>query len=81
MRSLPVCDQRWRPALTAVWSVVWLPQIIVDQAERYGAIGITFGIFTWLYALSLALVAGAVVAGAVEDVRQERSPALRGFPV
>ncbi len=67
--------------LTAVWSIVWLPKIIVDNAERYGAIGITFGIFTWLYALSLALVAGAVVAGAVEDVRQDRKPALRAFPV
>lgn len=67
--------------LTAIWSVVWLPTIIVDQAERYGPIGITFGIFTWLYALSLALVAGALVAGAVEDVRQQRKPALRGFPV
>ena len=67
--------------LTAVWSVVWLPRVIVDQAERFGAIGITFGIFTWLYALALALVAGAVVAGAIEDVRQGRSPALRGFPV
>ncbi len=67
--------------LTAIWSVVWLPRIIIDQAERYGAIGITFGIFTWLYALSLALVAGAVVAGAVEDVRQGRKPAPRGFPV
>lgn len=67
--------------LTAIWSVVWLPEIIISQAERYGPIGITFGIFTWLYALSLALVAGAVAAGAVEDVRQHRRPALRGFPV
>ena len=67
--------------LTAVWSIVWLPKIIVDNAERFGAIGITFGIFTWLYALSLALVAGAVVAGAVEDVRQNRKPGLRAFPV
>lgn len=67
--------------LTAVWSILVLPKIIVDNAERFGAIGITFGIFTWLYALSLALVAGAVVAGAVEDVRQNRSPATRAFPV
>ena len=68
-------------ALTGIWSVVWLPTLIVDQAERYGAIGITFGIFTWLYALSLALVAGAVAAGAVEDVRLGRTPAPRSFPV
>lgn len=67
--------------LTGVWSVVWLPDIIMDNAARFGAIGITFGIFTWLYALSLALVAGAVVAGAVEDVRQDRKPAVRDFPV
>jgi uncharacterized BrkB/YihY/UPF0761 family membrane protein len=67
--------------LTGIWSVVWLPRVIVDQAERFGAIGITFGIFTWLYALALALVAGALVAGAIEDVRLGRSPALRGFPV
>jgi uncharacterized BrkB/YihY/UPF0761 family membrane protein len=65
----------------AVWSTIWLPEVIINQAERYGAIGITFGIFTWLYALSLALVAGAVVAGAVEDVRQDRKPAVREFPV
>ncbi len=67
--------------LTGVWSIVWLPKVIVDNAERFGAIGITFGIFTWLYALSLALVAGAVVAGAVEDVRQNRKPEVRAFPV
>ena len=67
--------------LTGIWIVVWLPRVIVDQAERFGAIGITFGIFTWLYALALALVAGALVAGAIEDVRLGRSPALRGFPV
>lgn len=67
--------------LTGVWSVIWLPGIIVSNAERYGAIGITFGIFTWLYAISLALVAGAVVAGAIEDVRQDRRPAAREFPV
>ncbi len=68
-------------SLTGLWSVIWLPRVIVDQAERYGAIGITFGIFTWLYALSLALVAGAVVAGAIEDVRQDRTPTPRDFPV
>jgi uncharacterized BrkB/YihY/UPF0761 family membrane protein len=67
--------------LTGIWSVVWLPGIIVSNAERFGAIGITFGIFTWLYALSLVLVAGAVVAGAIEDVRQDRQPAQRAFPV
>lgn len=67
--------------LTAVWSLVWLPGIIVSNAERFGAIGITFGIFTWLYATSLALVAGAVVAGAIEDVRLDRQPELRSFPV
>ncbi len=67
--------------LTAIWSVIWLPQIIVDNAERFGAIGITFGIFTWLYATSLALVAGAVVAGAIEDVRLDRHPEMRSFPV
>lgn len=67
--------------LAALWSVVWLPDIIMENAARFGAIGITFGIFTWLYALSLALVAGAVVAGAVEDVRQDRRPATRAFPV
>jgi uncharacterized BrkB/YihY/UPF0761 family membrane protein len=68
-------------ALTGLWSVTWLPRSIVDQAERYGAIGITFGIFTWLYAVALALVAGAVVAGALEDVRLNRTPAERSFPV
>lgn len=67
--------------LVAVWSVVWLPTIIMDNASRFGAIGITFGIFTWLYALSLALVSGAVVAGAFEDVRQDRKPEIRTFPV
>jgi uncharacterized BrkB/YihY/UPF0761 family membrane protein len=67
--------------LTAIWSVFWLPQIIVDNAERFGAIGITFGIFTWLYATSLALVAGAVVAAAIEDVRLDRKPEMRSFPV
>lgn len=64
-----------------IWSVIWLPEIIVNNAERYGGIGITFGIFAWLYAMSLALVAGAVVAAAVEDVRLDRKPALREFPV
>lgn len=42
-------------------SGLYMPRVIATNAARYGAIGITFAILTWLYVIGLVLVVGAVV--------------------
>jgi uncharacterized BrkB/YihY/UPF0761 family membrane protein len=55
-------------ALTAFWvaSRVYMPAIMTTDAHRYGLIGATFGLVSWLYAASTVLIvcaaAGAVLA-------------------
>lgn len=43
------------------WSGIYMPRVIANNAARYGAIGITFAIMTWLYVIGIVLVIGAVV--------------------
>ncbi len=44
------------------WSGIYMPRVIASNAARYGAIGISFALMTWLYILGLVLVIGAVVS-------------------
>jgi membrane protein len=46
----------------SIYSVAWMPRLIATNAERYGVIGVTFAILTWLIALSAAIVVTAVVS-------------------
>lgn len=92
-RFLLVGGASWRASATvgaftflgvvavSVWSRLWMPNLLVEQGQRYGAIGVSFAMFTWLYAIAIVLVAGATLGGAVEDVRLRRQPASTTFPV
>ena len=53
-------------------SGVYMPHVIATNAARYGPIGITFAIMTWLYVIGLVLVAGAVVGAQLGGARLVR---------
>ena len=42
-------------------SAIYMPILIENAARRYGLIGIAFSLQGWLLAISLVIVAGAVV--------------------
>ncbi len=46
----------------AIYSAVWMPRLVATNAERYGLIGVTFALISWLIVIALAVVAGAVVS-------------------
>ena len=49
-------------AIYTIGSALYLPTIFTHNAERYGLIGIAFGLVTWLFAYSGVVIACAVVA-------------------
>ncbi|MGX7678379.1 YhjD/YihY/BrkB family envelope integrity protein [Jatrophihabitans sp. DSM 45814] len=53
-------------------SGIYMPRVIATNAARYGAIGITFAIMTWLYVLGLVLVIGAVTGAQLGGARLVR---------
>jgi membrane protein len=61
-----------------LYSAVWMPRVIESNAARYGIIGITFAMLTWLIVVGFCVVVVAVISvemgGAAED---ERRPAAR----
>ena len=75
---------RWRPLIPGALasgigtvavhfgSGIYMPHVIAKNAARYGAIGITFAIMTWLYIIGLVLVIGAVVGAQLGGARLVR---------
>jgi membrane protein len=61
--------------VVSAYSALWMPRVVASDAARYGLIGVTFALISWLIVISLAVVAGAVLAaelapeGAVERAR------------
>lgn len=51
-------------------TAVFLPAILTRNAERYGLIGVAFGLVTWLFAYAAVVLVSAVVAGTWERRRQ-----------
>jgi membrane protein len=49
-------------AVLAVYSTIWMPHLVSANAERYGVIGVTFALLTWLIVLSAGIVVAAVVS-------------------
>jgi membrane protein len=49
--------------LFSVGTAVLLPSIITNNAQRYGLIGVAFGLVTWLFAYSAVVTVSAVVGG------------------
>jgi uncharacterized BrkB/YihY/UPF0761 family membrane protein len=49
-----------------------MPRVIATNAARYGAIGVTFALMTWLYLIGLVIVAGAVAGAELSGARLVR---------
>ena len=49
-------------AALSLYSALWMPRVIETNAARYGIIGITFALLTWLIIIGFALVAAAVIS-------------------
>ncbi|HKA67941.1 MAG TPA: YhjD/YihY/BrkB family envelope integrity protein [Actinomycetes bacterium] len=45
----------------SLFSAVWMPNLIERNADRYGVIGVTFALLSWLTVLGIMLVAAAVI--------------------
>lgn len=52
-------------AVVSVYSAVWMPRLISTNAERYGVIGVTFALLTWLIVIAFCMVCAAVVSAEV----------------
>jgi uncharacterized BrkB/YihY/UPF0761 family membrane protein len=65
-------------AVLSVYSALWMPRLIESNAGRYGIIGVTFAMLTWLIVVGFAVVVVAVMSaelgGAARFGRQEASP-------
>ena len=57
-------------SLYSVATALFLPAIFTQNAERYGLIGIAFGLVTWLFAYAGVVVVCAVLAGVWDQRRQ-----------
>ena len=57
-RSSPGCGQQGVAAL----STLWIPIVVENNATRYGAIGVSFALLSWLVLISIVLVAAAAVS-------------------
>jgi membrane protein len=61
--------------LYSVGTALFLPAIFTRNAERYGLIGIAFGLVTWLVAYAAVVVVSAVVGGTWDQYRQRAKSA------
>ena len=49
-------------AAYTIGSALYLPHIFTENAERYGLIGIAFGLVTWLFAYAWVVITCSVVS-------------------
>ena len=49
-------------AVLSLYSALWMPRLIETNAGRYGIIGITFAILTWLIVVCFCVVVAAVIS-------------------
>jgi membrane protein len=54
----------------SLFSAFWMPHQIERNAQRYGVIGVTFALLSWLTAVALLLVGAAVVSAELGLSRQ-----------
>jgi membrane protein len=57
-----------------VGSRVYLPRSTTSNVGRYGLVGVTFTILTWLFAFSLTLIASAAIGAVVSERRSGSTP-------
>ncbi|MET8148528.1 YhjD/YihY/BrkB family envelope integrity protein [Actinoplanes sp. NPDC049668] len=66
-------------ALLNLYSAVWMPRVIESNADRYGIIGITFALLTWLILVCVCVVVAAVIGaemGGAPEPAGHRWPAV-----
>lgn len=69
-------------ALLSVYSAVWMPRVIESNAGKYGIIGITFALLTWLIVVCFCLVVAAVIGAEIGGApRIGHRPAIPGSDV
>jgi membrane protein len=49
-------------AILSLYSALWMPRLIEENAARYGIIGITFALLTWLILVCFLVVVAAVLS-------------------
>jgi membrane protein len=54
-------------AFLSLYSALWMPRLIESNAARYGIIGITFAMLTWLIVIGFGIVVVAVVSAELGD--------------
>lgn len=57
-----------------IGSRVYLPRSTTSNVGRYGLVGVTFTILTWLFAFSLTLIASAAIGAVVSERRSGNAP-------
>lgn len=63
-----------------IGSRVYLPRSTTSNVERYGLVGVTFTILTWLFAFSLTLIASAAIGAVVSERRSGSAPHAPSIP-
>jgi membrane protein len=61
--------------VVSLYSAIWMPHLLTTNAQRYGVIGVTFAILTWMIVLGACLVAAAVISAEV-GLRRRRFAAM-----
>jgi uncharacterized BrkB/YihY/UPF0761 family membrane protein len=52
-------------AILTLYSALWMPRVIESNAGKYGIIGITFALLTWLIVVCFCLVMAAVISAEI----------------
>jgi uncharacterized BrkB/YihY/UPF0761 family membrane protein len=62
-------------AILSFYSAVWMPRLIQNNSERYGIIGITFAMLTWLILICFCTVVAAVLSAELGGAASGGRPA------
>ncbi|HKE49927.1 MAG TPA: YhjD/YihY/BrkB family envelope integrity protein, partial [Actinomycetes bacterium] len=65
----------------SLFSAVWMPNLIERNADRYGVIGVTFALLSWLTVLGILLVAAAVIGAELGGAKRPGAEPETGIPV
>jgi hypothetical protein len=68
--------------ILTLYSALWMPRVIESNAAKYGIIGITFALLTWLIVVSLCLVMAAVISAEIGGAAKiQARPVIPDGPV
>lgn len=65
----------------SLFSAVWMPNLIERNADRYGVIGVTFALLSWLTILGIMLVAAAVIGAELGGAKRPGDEPQTAVPV